>query len=70
MGEILTLERDPERSSDEITLTKKRSSFRFRGMDHTQNTNPAMLPNRALFQRFVKQYSSPASSRRRFSTAQ
>ncbi|WP_143019422.1 hypothetical protein [Mesorhizobium qingshengii] len=29
MGEILTLERDPERSSDEITLTKERSSFRF-----------------------------------------
>jgi len=29
-------------------------------MDHTRNTNPAMLPNRALFQRFVKQYSSPA----------
>ncbi|TPK96009.1 hypothetical protein FJ934_10855 [Mesorhizobium sp. B2-4-12] len=59
MGEILTLERDPERSSDEITLNKERSLFRLRGMDHTRNTNPAMLPNRALFQRFVQQYSSP-----------
>jgi hypothetical protein len=29
-----------------------------------------ILPNRVLFQRFMKQYSSPASWRRRFSTAQ
>jgi hypothetical protein len=50
-------------------LTKEKSSFQLRGMDHTRNTNPAMLPNRTLFQRFVKQYSSPASWRRRFSTA-
>jgi hypothetical protein len=49
MGEILTLERDPERSSDEITLDRKTSTLRLRGMDHTRNTNPAKLPNRAYF---------------------
>jgi hypothetical protein len=70
MGEILTLERDPERSSDEINLNEERRAFRLRGTDHTLKTNPAMLPNRASSQRFVKQYSSPASWRCRFSTVQ
>ncbi|RUU31150.1 hypothetical protein EOC93_32170 [Mesorhizobium sp. M6A.T.Ce.TU.002.03.1.1] len=52
MGEILTLEHDPERWE---------SVF---GQDHAQQrTIPIrlVLPNRALFQRFMKQYSSPAS---------
>ncbi|WP_189343631.1 MULTISPECIES: hypothetical protein [unclassified Mesorhizobium] len=35
MGEILTLERGPERSSDEIAPNEEKSLFRQRGTDHT-----------------------------------